>query len=320
MTIFTKHRKLALLILVGALLFATPAVAQTGLRPYYFTVVDEFGSTVTDDANMRVYIAGSSAATVYSDKKGTAIGSTLESVTDGIFKFWYGPASCDIVVKNNSTGNAVKYAGLSCTDHRIMLSRVEAQLGATTYTGSVVGVAATWSGTFTANASSVLGGDATDDLTINAEIQNYTGNNWALLEGATDNDFETTLAVADPTADNVLTLPDDTGSVGYTPTGKTTSAADVLAIVVTHAVVEKTTGADAEALTLADGENGQILVIVLKVDGGGIGTLTPSRKTGFTTIVFADAGDTASVMYVDDTVGWIILGTAGVAAPPLITQ
>lgn len=102
--------------------------------------------------------------------------------------------------------------------------------------------------------------------------------------------------------------------------GKTTSIADSLAIPVTHAIVSKTTGADAEALTLADGVPGQILTIELATDGGGTGTLTPATKTGFTTIVFADAGDTASLLFVDGTVGWIILGTAGVAAPPVISQ
>ena len=101
--------------------------------------------------------------------------------------------------------------------------------------------------------------------------------------------------------------------------GKTTSAADSLAIPVTHSTVEKTTGVDAEALTLANGEPGQILTIVLATDGGGDGTLTPTTMTAFATIVFADAGDTATLMFVDDTVGWVILGTAGVAAPPVIS-
>lgn len=100
---------------------------------------------------------------------------------------------------------------------------------------------------------------------------------------------------------------------------KTTSAADALAIPVTHRAVVKTTGADAEALTLADGVAGQVITIVLGTDGGGDGTLTPATKTGFATIVFADAGDTATLEFVDATVGWIIVGLAGVAAPPVIT-
>lgn len=96
-------------------------------------------------------------------------------------------------------------------------------------------------------------------------------------------------------------------------------AADALAIPVTSPYVIKATGADAEALTLANGKEGQVLVINLTTDGGGAGTLTPTTKTGFATIVFADAGDQAVLLYVDDTVGWIILSLTGVAAPPVIT-
>ena len=86
----------------------------------------------------------------------------------------------------------------------------------------------------------------------------------------------------------------------------------------THAYVAKTTGSDAEALTLANGVPGQILVISLVVDGGGTGTLTPTTKSGFVSIAFADAGDTVALLYVNDTIGWVILGSAGVAAPPAI--
>jgi len=105
----------------------------------------------------------------------------------------------------------------------------------------------------------------------------------------------------------------------FITTSSTTSAADSLAIPVTHAVVAKTTGGDAEALTLADGTVGQVLTITLVTDGGGDGTLTPTTCTGFATIVFADAGDTMTLLFVDATVGWIIVGGTGVAAPPVIT-
>ena len=101
--------------------------------------------------------------------------------------------------------------------------------------------------------------------------------------------------------------------------GATTSAADSLAIPTTHAVVAKTTGGDAEALTLANAAPGQVLTIYITADGGGDGTLTPTTKTGFATIVFADAGDRAVLQYVDDTIGWIILGLSGVAGPPVTT-
>jgi hypothetical protein len=99
--------------------------------------------------------------------------------------------------------------------------------------------------------------------------------------------------------------------------GSTTKAGGTLAVPITHAVVNMTTGA-AEALTLADGAPGQVLHIFLGTDGGD-GTLTPDTSTGWATIVFADAGDRASLYYVNDTVGWIILGLTGVLAGPAST-
>jgi len=98
-----------------------------------------------------------------------------------------------------------------------------------------------------------------------------------------------------------------------------TVAADILVIPVTHPYVQKTTGADAEALTLANGEPGQVLVVCLETDGGGAGTITPATLTGFATAVLDEAGDVFTFYYVDDTVGWIVLGSAGVTAAPVIS-
>lgn len=69
-----------------------------------------------------------------------------------------------------------------------------------------------------------------------------------------------------------------------------------------------TTGAD--ALTLANGANGQILSIVMVADGGD-GTLTPTTKTGFTTLTFADVGDAVTLQYFT-TLGWMIISNNGV--------
>ena len=101
--------------------------------------------------------------------------------------------------------------------------------------------------------------------------------------------------------------------------GATAMAAAALVVPVTARYVAKTTGAGAEALTLANGKPGQKITIALVVDGGGNGTLTPATLSGFATIVLADAGDNVTLEYVDDTTGWIIVGAAGVAAPPVIT-
>lgn len=103
------------------------------------------------------------------------------------------------------------------------------------------------------------------------------------------------------------------------PGGTVAVAADALPIPVTADIVTKTTGGDAEALTLADGVAGQILVIKLAVDGGGDGTLTPATSTGWATIVFADAGDSATLRFVDATVGWTLLAVYGLTAQPVVT-
>lgn len=95
--------------------------------------------------------------------------------------------------------------------------------------------------------------------------------------------------------------------------------ADDLVIPVSHAHVAKATGADAEALILANGKPGQILTIRLVTDGGGDGTLTPATCTGFATIVFADAGDQAVLFYVDDAAGWRIWSVFGLTAQPTVT-
>src|SRR4051812_40206315 len=98
--------------------------------------------------------------------------------------------------------------------------------------------------------------------------------------------------------------------------GSTTKAGGVLTVPITARFVTMTTGG-VEALTLADGVPGQEITITLGTDGGD-GTLTPARKTGFATIVFADAKDTVHLRYVDDTIGWILIGYYGTAAPPVV--
>lgn len=64
-----------------------------------------------------------------------------------------------------------------------------------------------------------------------------------------------------------------------------------------------TTGAN--ALTLANGFAGQRLTIIMVVDGGD-GTLTPTTKTGFTTIVFDAVADAVTLEYVT-TLGWMVV-------------
>ncbi len=109
------------------------------------------------------------------------------------------------------------------------------------------------------------------------------------------------------------------GIIPWANSGSVAVAADALVIPTTHRIVQKTTGGDAEALSLANGTPGQLLTVVLIADGGGTGTLTPVTSTGWATAVFADVKDTFTFEYVDDTLGWIVRGATGTAAPPVIS-
>ena len=80
------------------------------------------------------------------------------------------------------------------------------------------------------------------------------------------------------------------------------------AVPITSGTVRLTTTA-ADALTLANGTNGQLLTIVMVVDGGD-GTLTPTTKTGFATVTFTDVGNSVTLQYFT-TLGWMIVSNYG---------
>jgi hypothetical protein len=73
-----------------------------------------------------------------------------------------------------------------------------------------------------------------------------------------------------------------------------------------------TTTAPGHALTLANGEDGQIKTIAhVASSGSGTAILTPATKTGYTTITFNALGDTVTLQYFT-TVGWLVIGSRGV--------
>lgn len=101
-------------------------------------------------------------------------------------------------------------------------------------------------------------------------------------------------------------------------TGNLTASAGVIGGVQTLAaagavnlttLVTRIDSAGAIALTLADGTNGQVKIIVMGTDGGDA-TLTPTTKTGYTTITFNDAGDGVVLVFIT-TKGWIVAGNNG---------
>ncbi|KKN73173.1 hypothetical protein LCGC14_0403460 [marine sediment metagenome] len=147
----------------------------------------------------------------------------------------------------------------------------------------------------------------------------WGGTNQLIFEGTDADTEETVLTVIDATADNTLTFADDSGGIGYIPTGSTTKDATDAAIPLTAAVVIGTSDATS-SWSLPDGNPGQVLSIVIGTDGGAA-TLTPDSTTGdgWATMVFTNDGEGATFMFVDSTVGWAILGTFGITTNPLTT-
>jgi len=91
--------------------------------------------------------------------------------------------------------------------------------------------------------------------------------------------------------------------IGFADT-VTTVAADVLPIPVTASVCHKTSGSDAEALTIVAGTSGQVLIIVMIVDGGGTATLSGAQING--SVAFSEVGHTATLLYTNSK--WNMIG------------
>ena len=94
--------------------------------------------------------------------------------------------------------------------------------------------------------------------------------------------------------------------------GKTSALSGAGAILLTSVTTKLTTTGASQALSLADGTDGQIKIIVHVVDGGS-GILTPTTKTGFSTITFTNVGDSCMIQFFT-TVGWMIISLNGAVA------
>lgn len=95
------------------------------------------------------------------------------------------------------------------------------------------------------------------------------------------------------------------------PIAQTATTAAVSTVYTTTAL---TTTAPAQAITLANGTVGQIKTIMhVASSGSGTAVLTPTTKTGFTTITFTNIGDTATLQYFT-TQGWMIIAIRGAVA------
>ena len=99
------------------------------------------------------------------------------------------------------------------------------------------------------------------------------------------------------------------GWIGFSDTPQAITAAGAVSITTTLSTIAS---AGVIALTLPDGIQGQIKVIVMITDGG-TATLTPATMNDGTTLAFADVGDSAILMWIGAS-GWQVIRMAGTGA------
>jgi hypothetical protein len=84
------------------------------------------------------------------------------------------------------------------------------------------------------------------------------------------------------------------------------------AVNITDLATAFTSTATGNALTLANGNVGEIKTVsyVAEAAGGDTGVLTPTTRIGYSTITFTNVGDSVTLQYF--TQGWAIIGARGV--------
>jgi hypothetical protein len=149
------------------------------------------------------------------------------------------------------------------------------------------------------------------------------GDGSVLFEGATENDFETILAVTDPTADRTITLPDVTGTVVTTGNlSAITSVGTLASLTVTGDLIVNGTTTTINSTTLTvDDINitiGQGNTSDALADGGGI-TLEGATNKTFNWVDATDAWTSSEHMNLLTGKSYKINGTAISAALPALT-
>lgn len=124
-----------------------------------------------------------------------------------------------------------------------------------------------------------------------------------------------TQITGDGSAFNLMCSP-NMAQAGLANGGAVSMVTSDLAVPVTYAFVRKAIPALAAGAftqgTLANGIPGQILTFfITTVGASGTFTITPVTKTGFASVTFTAAKDTAVFIYINDTVGWILGPTSG---------
>lgn len=174
------------------------------------------------------------------------------------------------------------------------------------------------------------GGGVTKALQITHDGSNgfvTAGDGAATAIVESNGNFDLQLQTGNATTGNITITDGANGNITLTPNGsgavnlagavlhsETTTSSGPGAVAVTGGIHEiTTTGAD--AITLADGTEGQVLFVVFVTDGGNA-TLTPSNPGGYSTITFSDAGDSVTLLFTNGK--WYVVGQGGLTTGPSV--
>jgi hypothetical protein len=173
--------------------------------------------------------------------------------------------------------------------------------------------------TLTANSSLTLAGVDAKTLTVNnsltlagVDAKTLTVNNSLALAGTdgTTMTFPSTSAtIARTDAAQSFTGGQTFG--GPIVAGGIQSLSGPGAVNITALTTAFTSTGTGDALTLANGAEGQIktIVYVAEAAGADTGVLTPTTPLGYATITFTDVGDSVTLQYF--TQGWAVIGVNG---------
>ena len=186
------------------------------------------GWTIRDSSStIQVIGAGETLDVVGASNQITAVVSATDTLTIGLTNTVTINTQANISTISISSGSITSSTGAIDFSDENLLTSGTLGAGATTVTslnssGAVSGTTGTFTGAVSGTTGTFTG--AVSGTTGTFSNLNLTQNGVLVFEGSTNNDFETTLTVIDPTDDRTITIPNVTGTVVTTgDTGTVTS-------------------------------------------------------------------------------------------------
>lgn len=113
------------------------------------------------------------------------------------------------------------------------------------------------------------------------------------------------------------------GGASTVSSSSTNLAPSSLPYTVVRKGIGAASGLDSEdgGTRLQNGTAGQMLVLIaITREGSGTWIVTPDLSLTFNTLTFDAVGETTTLLYVNDTVGWIVFANYGTTVDPIVTD